>query len=130
MSAVDFAAWATPDLILTLGPKRYAVKPPSVEASAQLLAVAVRAEINLGLVPGPMPDALQEILDTVGASEPALGPVYDQMVADGVDPETLDRFSYYATFYWAKGAEYAGRIAELLWGQGSNQEGESAAPKD
>lgn len=116
MSAVDFAQWAVPDLKLTLGDRAYFVRPPSTAAARKLLAAAVRAEVNLGIVPGPVPAPVQEVLDTFGPDDhPALGDVHDQLVADGVDPQTVDRMAYYATFYWARGKQYADWLAIALW---------------
>lgn len=122
MSAADFAAWAIPDLTIPLPgsdgvSRKYAVHPPSVDDTRKLLACAVRGEVKLGIVPGAViPDEVQEVLDTISPDEhPALGAAYDQMVADGVHPLTIDRASYYAVFYWTRGKEYADSLAVLLW---------------
>ncbi|WDH80203.1 hypothetical protein PTQ19_07165 [Microbacterium esteraromaticum] len=115
-TAPDFAAWAVPDLVIPLGGRTYTVQPPSVGDMGKLLACAVRGEVNLKLVKGPIPDEVQEILDTIGPGEhPALGDTYAQMVADGLHPTTIDRMAYYAIFYWARGKEYADALATLLF---------------
>lgn len=116
MSDVDFEAWVFPDLVLTLGERTYRVSPPSVERAKMILAAAVRAEINLGIYPGPVPEAVERVLETIGDSHPGLGDaVYAQMVADEIPKVSIDRMAYYAVFYWARGAEAAGAIAKLLW---------------
>ncbi|WP_417555591.1 hypothetical protein [Microbacterium sp.] len=132
-TASDFASWAVPDLILPLGGRTYTVRPPSVGDMGKLIACAVRGEVDLGIVEGPIPDEVQEILDTItGDEHPALGDVYAQLVADGVHPVTIDRMTYYAIFYWARGQEYADALATLLFAPrelGAAEEAE-AAPKD
>ncbi len=130
--AVDFDSWARPDLDLTLGGRTFPVRPPSVETGKLLLALAVRGELNLGIVRGEMPDELQELIDAIEPGEhPALGATYDQLQAAGVDQVTIDRMAYYAVFYWAKGKEYADWIAELLFSLegGGPAGGASSAPK-
>lgn len=128
MGAVDFGEWAAPALELTFKGRSYFVEPPTVEDSKKLLAAAVRGEVNLGLVKGEIPDAVQEVLDTIGPdAHPALGPVYEQLLADEVPQQTIDRMAYYATFYWARGKEYADRLAVILFtprqlaGEGSSE---------
>lgn len=136
MPTVDFAAWLTPSLDLPLGGRIYSVRPPSVERASQLLALAVKSEIGLGLVAGPLPDDLQAICDKLAGSAFApvpLGPdVYDQMVADGVPSMDIDRVAYYAMHYWARGQAQADVIAELMWGadrDAGSGGGDSAHPK-
>ncbi len=115
-TASDFAAWAVPDLVIPLGERTYTVRPPSVDDSRKLLACAVRGEVGLGIAKGPVPDEVQEVLDTIGPDEhPALGATYQQMVDAGEHPETIDRMAYYAIFYWARGKEYADTLAAALW---------------
>lgn len=116
MSAVDFEAWAVPDLILTFRGQTYTVPPPDVDRAKMILAAAARAEVNLGIKPGPLPAEVERVLDGIGSTHPALtDTVYEQMAADGVPVGSIDRMSYYAVFYWARSAEYAGTIATLLW---------------
>lgn len=114
---VDFSAWAVSSLPLTLGGHTYSVRPPSVQEAGQLLACAARAEVNLGLVKGPVSADVQAVLDTIKPTDhPALGTeVYEQMVADGLNPTTIDRMTYYAVLYWARGKGYADAIAAMLW---------------
>lgn len=114
---VDFSQWAIPALPLTLGGRTYEVRPPCVADMRKLLACAVRAEVNLGVVQGPIPDDVQTVLDTIGPDDhPALGKVvHDQMVADGVHPTTIDRMAYYAVLYWARGKTVADVYAAALW---------------
>ena len=106
MSGVDFAAWAEPNLILTLGGRTYTVRPPSVANAGKLLALAVRGEVELGLAKGPIPAGVQDVLDSIHPDDhPALGKVHAQLVADGVSPTTINRMGYYGIFYWARGKE-------------------------
>lgn len=114
-SASDFAAWAQQDLVLPFEGRTYKVRPPSVDDAAILLACAVRGEVNLGIVKGPIPDEVQRVLDTITDQHPALGDVYQQMVDAKVPKVTIDRFGYYAVFYWARGEEYADDLARLLF---------------
>lgn len=116
MSAVDFEQWVTPNLELTLGGRTYSVRPPTVESAKQILAAAVRAEVNLGLVKGEVPAEVQSVLDAIEPGEhPALGEAYAVMVADGLPQATIDRVAYYAVFFWARGRQYADTLAKLLW---------------
>lgn len=114
-SASDFAAWAQQNLVIPFGGRTYTVRPPDTEDAGILLACAVRGEVNLGLVEGPIPEAVQKVLDSITDAHPALGDAYDQMLADRLPKTTIDRFSYYATFYWARGEEYADTLARLLF---------------
>ena len=130
MPAADFGEWAIEGLDLTLGGRHYLVPPPSVAAMRQVLAAAVRGEVNLGLVDGPVPDAVQEVLNTIRPGDhPAISPaVYRQLVDDGVHPATIDRMTYYAVFYWARGKTYADTLARILWQQAEDGE-DVPAPK-
>ena len=129
--AVDFGEWATPGLELTFGGGTYMVPPPTVEDAKKLLAMAVRAEIGLGLVKGEIPDEVKAVLDTIPSGEhPALGPAYALLVADDVPQPTIDRMAYYATFYWSRGKGYADALARILWGPVEAEEAEAGdAPK-
>jgi hypothetical protein len=115
MGAVDFSEWVAPDLEIKLGGNTYKVSPPSVEAAKMILAAAVRGEVKLGLVGGDVPAEIQEVLDSIGTTHPALGDVYDALVADGHPAINIDRVAYYSVFYWARGKEYADSLAQLLW---------------
>lgn len=114
---VDFSAWAVPSLVLKLGERTYTVRPPSVADMTKVLACAVRAEVNLGFVKGPVPTSVQEVLDTIAPTEhPALtSEVYDQMIADGQHPTVINRMGYYAVLYWARSKAYADAVAAALW---------------
>lgn len=130
MTAVDFEQWVAPDLVLTLGGRTYRVPPPSVEDAGRILALAVVAEVMLGISAGPVPDPVQEVVDGIGRHEhPALGPVYRQMVDDGLLPVTVDRAATYAIFFWARGREYADAIAVLIWTPRDAVEAGGATPK-
>jgi hypothetical protein len=112
----DFSAWAEPDLVIPFGGHTFRVKPPSVENAAKLLACAVRGEVKLGIKDGPIPEQVQAVLDTIGPKDhPALGKTYDEMVEAGLSPTTIDRFGYYAVFYWARGEKVADALARLLF---------------
>lgn len=133
MSAVDFAAWALEDLEVTLRGRTYLVRPPSVEAGKKILAAALRGEVRLGIEKSEIPAEVQAVLDSIKPTEhPALGEqVYEQMVADGISQVEIDRVSYYAVFYWARGKEYADKLATALWALPSTETAEAgeAAPK-
>lgn len=139
-SAADFKAWAQQDLVMTLptplGDRDFRVRPPSVADAGKLLACAVRGEIELGLAPvKEIPDEIQAVLDTIDPNEhPALGKTYDEMVEADLSQVTIDRFAYYAIFYWARGEEYADTLARLLFTPRVTDdlfpdEGGEAAPK-
>lgn len=134
MATVDFETWAVPPLKLTLGERTYLVRPPSVGAAGKLLASALRAEVNLGISAGPLPDEVSNVLATIEPGEhPALGDVFQQLIDDGVHQSTIDRMAYYAVFYWARGKGYADSIAAILWAprelSGATKAGEGGAPK-
>lgn len=116
-TATDFTSWAVPNLELTLGERTFVVRPPSVDDMGKLLACAVRGEVGLGIVNGPIPPEVQGVLDSIKDEHPALGATYHEMVAAEVPATTVDRMAYYAVFYWARGKDYADRIATLLWGR-------------
>lgn len=113
MSAVDFDAWACPDLTLTLRGRTYTVRPPSVADMRQVLALAVRAEAGRDRTP---PEVLAILDGLPSDGHPALGDAYGAMVADGQDPTTIDRVGVYATLFWARGREYADHVAQAIWG--------------
>jgi len=133
VGAVDFSEGAAPALELTFGGRTYEVQPPTVEGSKQLIAAAVRAEVNLGLVKGEIPPAVLEVLSTIGPGEhPALGEAYALLAADGVPQQSIDRMAYYATFYWARGKEYADSLATILFTarEAGTAQGGEPVPKD
>lgn len=131
MSAVDFEAWAIQPLKITLRGRSFHVPPPQTAAAGKILAAAVRGEVNLGIVQGPVPDEVQTVLDSIEPGEhPALGSVYAEMLAAGIDETTVDRAAYYAVFYWARGKQYADSLAALLWApRDLGEAGEGAGPK-
>lgn len=130
MSAVDFAEWAAPNLeFVNLGGHNFTVCPPTVEEVPRVLALAVRGEVNLGIVPPgtEIPDAILEVLADIGPEDhPALGTTFYEMKAKGVNAPTIDRAAYYATFYWARGKRYADALAGLLFAPRAS--GDGAAP--
>jgi hypothetical protein len=137
-TATAFADWAIPALTLPPLPGRdgepraFVVQPPSVDDVGKLLACAVRGEVKLGIVKGPIPSEVQAILDTITPDEhPALGPAYQEMFDAGVHPETIGRAAYYSVFYWTRGRDYADSLAALLWGREplDTEEAETPAPK-
>ncbi|WP_102193211.1 DUF7426 family protein [Microbacterium aurantiacum] len=138
-TATDFADWAIPALTLPPLPTRdgeprvFVIQPPSVGDVSKLLACAVRGEVKLGIVKGPIPAGVQEILDSISPDEhPALGSTYQEMVDAGVHPDTIGRAAYYSVFYWTRGRDWADGLAVLLWGREQGNEGEAGetAPKD
>ena len=133
MPAVDFGAWETPGLDLVIGGATYTVAPPSVDRMGKLLAIAVLGEVNLKIVKGPLPDEVKAVIESLDKHEhPALGPVYDQLVAAGVDQKTIDRAAFYSVYYWTHGKPYADAMAKVLrWAEDSEAAPtkEAAAPK-
>jgi hypothetical protein len=131
VSAVDFAEWAAPDLVFeNLGGHTFTVCPPRVDDAARVLALAVRAEVNLGVVPEgtPIPEPVAELLESIGPTDhPALGAAFYEMKAKGLNAPTIDRAAYYAVFYWARGKRYADALATLLWAPRAPGEGSDAA---
>lgn len=132
---MDFAGWAVPDLVITLGGKDYTVRPPSVEGAKAILALAVQSEIRLRLVQGDMPADLQATIDDLVAAETPRGVVslgqdiYDELVADGHPPVTIERVGLYAVYFWARGRERADAIAHALWTP-DDQEPADEGPED
>lgn len=120
-TASDFKSWAVPNLVMPLGGRDgvvrdFVVRPPSVDDAAKVLACAIRGEVKLGMVEGPIPDDVQAVLDTIGPDEhPSLGEAYQEMVDAEVGQITIDRMIYYSIFYWARGEEYADTLARILW---------------
>lgn len=130
MSAVDFTEWAAPDLQLTFGGRTFAVRPPSVGDMAKVLALAVRGEVNIGIVPEgtEIPEPIQEVLAGIQPGEhPALGATFYEMRDAGLAAATIDRAAYYAIFYWARGKKYADALATLMWAPRENTAGETPA---
>lgn len=140
MSAVDFAEWAAPDLVFTNlgadsegnGGFTFRVRPPSVADSAKVLALAVRGEINMGVITGvEIPEPVQEILNSIGPGDhPALGRAYYDMRDAGLSAATIDRAAYYAIFYWARGRNYADALAALMWAPRTKDEESTGNPDD
>ncbi|MFC7430979.1 MULTISPECIES: hypothetical protein [unclassified Agrococcus] len=124
----DFKQWAQPDLELPYDGRIYRVPAPTVERAKAIIASAIRGEVGLGLVKGPVPPEVQAVLDSIGDSHPALtDEVYAQMDADGVPKESIDRMAYYAVFYWARSEQYADWIGKILW---TPREGDASVAGD
>lgn len=119
MATVDFSSWAVPDLKVTLGGKRYAVRPPSVDEARVLVALCAQSEVSLGLATGPLDADLADVIDQVAdkhIGDLSLTPeVHAEMLADGVAQMTVDRIAYYAVHYWVRGKARADALATLLW---------------
>jgi len=131
MTYLDFNAWATPNLNVTLAGHNYSAAPPSVEQMKVILAFAARAENDLQAEPGVLDPALDAICEAqkVPLAVVTLGQdIYDQMIADGIDQATTDRVGYYGIHYWARGKERADFLAEAMWTP-KNEEAIAAAPK-
>lgn len=131
MPSVDFTAWVTPNLDITLGGHAYACPPRSVEQMKVVLAFAALAERGVGLTTAEPDPLLVELVNA--QTEPlaalTLGrPIYDAMIADGIDIESIRRVGYYAMHYWSRGKELADLLAGLMWAPDS-AEVESDAPK-
>ena len=134
MSAVDFSEWAAPDLTFNnLGGHAFTVSPPSVDDAVRVLALAVRGEIKLGIVPKDtaIPPEIQAVLDEIKPDDhPALGETFHEMKAKGLNSATIDRAAYYAIFYWARGKKYADALATLMWSPRAQGEETAAAAGD
>ncbi|WP_020097384.1 DUF7426 family protein [Microbacterium sp. 11MF] len=129
MTAVDFEAWAAPNLEIKLGDRTYAVRPPSVEDAKLILALAVRGEVKLGMVKGKLPSEIDALIKTIPKdAHPALGDTYERLRQDGHPAATIDRVAYYAIFFWARGKAYADSLAAILWTP-REVEGADASPK-
>jgi len=131
MPSVDFTSWATPNLEVTLAGHDYSVKPPSVAQAKIILAFAVIAEHDLGLVKGDLDPDLVALTKAqkVPLAVVSLGQdVYDQMIADGIDQATTNRVGYYAVHFWARGKAQADWLAQAMWTP-KNEEATAAAPK-
>lgn len=119
MTHVDFEAWVTPDLVLTVGGGTYRVSPPSVDRAGKILACTVRAEYSLGWAKGDLPESVAATLDALAdesLEDLTLGAgVHREMVDAGLDPQTLQRLAYYAMFYWARGKATADAIGTAMW---------------
>jgi hypothetical protein len=130
VSAVDFSEWAAPDLTFkNLGGHTFTVRPPSVDDAVRVLALAVRGEINLGIVPKDtvIPPEIKAVLDEIQPGDhPALGDTFDEMKAKGLNATTIDRAAYYAVFYWARGKKYADALATLMWSPRASDEESTA----
>ncbi|MDT3331402.1 hypothetical protein Q9S78_12055 [Microbacterium sp. KSW-18] len=116
MAAVDFGAWAAPNLEIKLGDRTYEVRPPSVEDAKLILALAVRGEVKLGMVKAKVPTEVEALIKTIPKdAHPALGDAFERMRRDGHPAATIDRVAYYAIFFWARGKAYADSLAAILW---------------
>jgi hypothetical protein len=118
MPSVDFAAWVTPNLEITLGGHAYSCPPRSVEQMKIVLAFAALSEHNIGVSPNAPDASLIEIVEaqTEDLAALTLGhEIYDRMIADGVDMVSIQRVGYYAMTYWSRGKERADLIAGLMW---------------
>ena len=132
MPSVDFTAWATPNLEVTLAGHDYSAKPPSVAQAKVILAFAVIAEHGLDLVKGePDPElvALTKAQKVPLAAVSLGQDVYDQMIADGIDQATTDRVGYYAMHFWARGKAQADWLAQAMWATPDTEEVTAATPK-
>lgn len=116
MVAVDFDEWAADDLELTYRGRTFTVAPPTVGDWKILAAAAVRFEIEFGLVKAEMPAEMQATLTSLGPdAHPALGATHAVMVEAGVPKIYIDKFSYYAIWFWARGRTYADLMAQAMW---------------
>lgn len=132
MAAIDFAEWVAPDLSLTVGGRTYRVRPPTVAEARVIVALMIRTEERLGLVPAgaARPEGLDEALDQVGQrplGEVTLGrAVHRALMEDDVPAATVDRMSYYAMVFWARGRDRADAIARVLWSRAEDSTGGDA----
>lgn len=131
----DFTAWARPDLVLTIDGREYRSRPPTVGEAPLFLAIAVRIELYVGLVDGEMPANLAELIEQQAndqtVAQVTLRPeTVDELVADHVPLETINRMGLYAALYWARGEAAADLVAELAWGQDVAPGEADEAPKD
>jgi len=118
MPSVDFAAWVTPDLDVTLAGHAYSCPPPSVASARVIVALAAISEVRMGLTLTPVDPEIQAIGDAqkIPLSDITLGvDLASAMEADGIDRDTIDRVGFYALHYWSRGKAMADAIATLLW---------------
>jgi len=120
VSAFDFTEFAEPNLQLPLHGHVYSCPPPSVADAAVILALHVRARVQLGLDDGPVDPEVLALIEAKAGDIPlavlTLGQdVYDALVAAGESPTTINRMGYYAMLFWARGEQYAIELSRLLW---------------
>lgn len=125
----DLSAFLTPNLDLKHGSKVYSVPPPSKETGLVLAAIN---SIGLSAVAGKTyedaPESQRAIIEKykdTDLGELSLGPVYQQMIDDGVPGPHIDLYAQYALYYWVLGEDAADNIMEAL----AEQRGQSAGPK-
>jgi hypothetical protein len=118
----SFDEFAEPSLVLHLHGATYVCPPPNVGNSAVVIALHVRARVQLGLDEGPVDQKLLDLIDKEAGAVPlavlTLGQtVYDQLLAAGESAMTINRMGYYGILYWARGEEYADGMARAMWAQ-------------
>ena len=125
---VDFGEWSSaPGFTVKLGGGTYEVPPRNLDDWGLCAAAATLGEYRLGFVKGDAPaSVLEQVARIKPGDHPALGPVYNQMIADGLPQILVDRVAYYAVFLVARGKEYADALAGLIWADGKTDTGEPA----
>lgn len=100
-------------LRLPIGGKTYVVPPPDAETGIQMKA---RFELGLRILAGEVDPEEGDLDDDEEADlfQQTLGPVYDEMMADGVNWPRLKRAGMTA-FYWIVGET---SVAEQFWKTG------------
>lgn len=123
----DLTTLLDPALRLPIGGRTYTVQPPTAAVGLRLEALlAVTLSIQTGNhLPQRFKDALQgPDGEQVDLAKDALGPVYDQMVADGLSLPFIRHAGQTAYRHWvagpAAGASY--------WAAGADQ-GKAPAPQ-
>jgi hypothetical protein len=132
MRMSTFDEFAEPDLVLHLHGVVYRCPPPSVADSATIIALHIRARVQLGLDDGPVDQKVIDLIEEKASSTPLAAltlsqKVYDELVAAGESPMTINRMGYYGILYWARGAEYADWLAVAMWDPKAEEAAE--APK-
>lgn len=127
----DITKYLVPDLVLNHHGKKYVVPPPSKDDG---LLLAIIDAIGVTAVFGQGGDPIENLTDTQKAmfeaakdrdlGDISLGPVYKEMVDDGVPGPHIDQYAFYAMYYWVRGEEMADAILEQIAG------GEGSGPKD
>jgi hypothetical protein len=120
MVSVNFDAFAEPDLELSFHDATYTCPPPSTGDFPVILALHVRARVQLGLDEGPVDPDVLALIEEKAADIPlaalTLGQAtFDALTAAGASPTTINRMGYYGMLHWARGEEYALMVSRAMW---------------
>lgn len=125
----DLTSHLVPDLVLDHHGTQYVVPPPSKDDGLLLAAlniVGTKAianamgdeDITSGL--SPVQKKLFEASKERDLGEISLGPVYAEMVDDGLPGPHIDQYALYAMYYWVLGEATADEIFKTMSGAGDS----------